>query len=70
MTEDEAKYQSDRDRRWDKRQEYLKRVEESHKWDGPLVCIESALVQSCSVCGADASDDYLCPGIKAGEQNG
>lgn len=41
----------------------IKAISESHKWDGPLVCLDGpGMVPSCSVCGADASADWACRG--------
>ena len=38
----------------------MEEVGVSHLWNGPLVSLGYGEVVSCSLCAADASDDYLC----------
>jgi hypothetical protein len=40
----------------------IRRIAATHTWDGPFISLEYGKVPSCSVCRADASADYPCPG--------
>ncbi len=43
------------------REEREVRWRTQHKWDGPMVCIGGIfMVSTCSVCGADATEQRPC----------
>lgn len=42
------------------RQQREARWREDHQWDGPLVCIGTVDVPTCSKCGVDASEQRPC----------
>ena len=39
-----------------------------HKWDGPLVSLGWGDVPTCSICGADASDQLPCLSSKTEDE--
>ncbi len=42
------------------RQQREERWRKSHRWDGPTISVHTADVRTCSLCGADESEQTPC----------